>query len=90
MSKQKVVLPETTFLYTVDQIAYMLNKTEHSVRVSDLYYEGRSTGALPRHQMLARNIAPPGERPDWRVADGVFRKWMRFKGFKYYERGYYE
>jgi hypothetical protein len=77
------------FLYTVDQLAEMLSLTESYIRRYLLHYEGRSTGAPRKDQMLARNIAPAdAPKAEWRVSDFEFRKWMRLKGFKYYERGY--
>jgi hypothetical protein len=39
--------------------------------------------------MLARDISPDdAERPDWRVSEKDFVRWLRFKGFRYHERGY--
>ena len=90
MSSDRIALPARTFLYTVDQIAHLLQISEDTVRSSFLYYEGRSTGTVPKTQMLARNIAPEGEKPEWRVADRELTKFMRAKGFRYYERGYFK
>lgn len=83
-----VGLPIRDFMYTVDQIAFMLEVSEAYVKRSLLFYEGRSTGVCPKDLMSARNIAPAGETPEWRVLDRMLVRWMRFKGFKVYERGY--
>lgn len=83
-----VGLPPKPFLYTLDQIAFLLDLSEQQVKRSYIHYEGRSVGVCPRTHMVARNIAPPGERLEWRVAERELIKWMRFKGFRYYERGY--
>lgn len=85
---KSVGLPVRNFLYTVDQIAFLIEVSEATVKQSYLHYEGRSTGVCPKDRMIARNIAPVGEKPEWRVLDTAFVRWMRFKGFKVYERGY--
>jgi len=38
--------------------------------------------------MVARNIAPEGHKPEWRVSEVTLIRFMKFKGFKVYERGY--
>lgn len=90
MTGAKIKLPAVVFLYTMDQIATMINVAEESLRQSYVHYDGRSTGPCPKDRMLAYNIAPQGERPEWRVSDKAFRRWLRLKGFKYYERGIVE
>lgn len=52
-----------------------------------LYFEGRSIGARRRDLMIARNIAPPDQDPEWRVTEREFVRWMKTKGFRYYETG---
>lgn len=89
MTKPAIVLPDRPFLFTIDQIASVVSVQESTVREGYLHYEGRSTGACPRDRMLARNIAPAGDKPEWRVDEKDFKRWMRFKGFKWVERGYY-
>lgn len=91
MTETRITLPMIPFLYTVDQLAAMLSMEENSIRQRLLFYEGRSTGAQRKDQMRAINIARDDEskkEAEWRISDFEFRKWMRFKGFKYYERGY--
>jgi hypothetical protein len=85
--RAKVGLPARPFLYTMDQISAILDVDIRTVATQYLYFEGRSTGVRDKHFMLARNIAPPDERPDWRVAERELIRWMRVKGFRYYERG---
>lgn len=70
-------MPSVVFLFTLDQIAFMLNIEESTLRVSYLYYVGRTTGAKTRNQMDAINIADDGEKPDWRVSHQEFVKWCR-------------
>lgn len=86
-SPQAVGLPPRPFLYTVDQLSTILSLTENQIHNVYLYHRGRDVGVKNRHQMEAINIAPPDERPDWRVAEQELVRWMRLKGFKFYDRG---
>ena len=88
MSNKDVGLPVREFLYTLDQIAFLLEVTEDYLKKNMIFYEGRSVGVAPRDRMVARNIAPEGLSPEWRVPERHLRRWMRFKGWKIYERGY--
>lgn len=84
--RRRVGLPPRPFLYTPDQIAYILNVKISTVLDQYLWYEGRSIGARPRNMMLARNIAPSSEyAPVWRVGEQELIRWMQRKGFKFYE-----
>lgn len=80
-------LPFRPFLYTVDQIAVLLNLDERTILREYLYFEGRSIGTRSKQLMVARNISPPTKDPEWRIAERELVRWMRFKGFRYYERG---
>lgn len=64
----------------------MLDVSELTLKQKYVYFEGRSIGSRANNLMMARNIAPAGEKPDWRVAEREFIRWMRVKGFRYYER----
>lgn len=81
-------LPQRPFLYTFDQIATLLGLDDEQAVHPHVHFEGRSVGARPVKKMLARNIAPEGERPDWRVAERELVRWFRTKGFRFYERGW--
>lgn len=83
----QIGLPPRPFLYTIDQIAAILYLKEETVKKSYLYLEGRSIGQRHRYLMVARNIAPPDSPPDWRVVDRELIRWMKFKGYRYYDRG---
>lgn len=79
---EKVGLPPVTFLYTLDQIAVMLQVPEERVRSTLVHYHMRSTGRKSPHQMLARNIADPAENPDWRIPQAEFVRWLKLKGIR--------
>lgn len=86
---EKVGLPTRVFLYTLDQIGVILDLEEKQVKSKFIYYDGRSTGIKLRGQMMARDISPLGsDKPDWRVADKELIRWLKFKGYRYVDRGY--
>ena len=84
---ENIGLPTRVFLFTLDQISVMIHVTEKTLTDHHIFFQGRSIGSRKKTLMVAINIAPPDEKPDWRVAEREFIRWMRVKGFKYYERG---
>lgn len=78
-------LPARPFLYTIDQIAGLIDVEEHHLRTHYVYFDGRSTGYVQPHHIRARNIAPPKLAPEWRVAENELKRWLKNKGFKLYE-----
>ena len=85
---ERIGIPVRPFLYTVDQIATLLNLSEQKVHVNVLYHEGRDIGMSRKDQMTARNIARREDKPDWRVTERELVRWMKVKGFEFYERGW--
>jgi hypothetical protein len=85
-----VGMPARVFLFTLDQISVMLDISERQIKEKYLYFEGRSIGTKRRDLMIARNIAGQNDTPDWRVTEREFIRWMKVKGFKYYERGAFQ
>lgn len=83
----KIGMPTRVFLFTMDQIGVMLDLEELELRKRYVYFEGRSIGSRRRDLMIARNIAPPDSKPEWRIAEREFVRWLKFKGFRHYERG---
>lgn len=84
---EKVGLPSRPFLWTLDQISVLIAVQEQKLLANYMYLEGRSIGIATRHQIMARNIAPPDQKPEWRVAERELIRWLKFKGYKYYDRG---
>lgn len=82
--RKRLGLPPRVFLYTVDQVALMLGVTEASVK-RHLHFMGRSPGPCPSGKLAARNIAAEGERPDWRVAEDDFVRFVRRAGFEVFD-----
>jgi hypothetical protein len=85
---QRQGLPPRPFLYTIDQVAYLLQIEESSLKKNVLHFEGRSVGVGGREKIIARNIMPAGVTPDWRITERELIRYMKLKGFKFYERGY--
>lgn len=85
MTKIDVGLPIRPFLYTLDQISDLLSVGTRELRENYLYFDGVSTGPVPRGRMMARNIGPEDKRPQWRVAEAEFIRWLRHKGFRIYD-----
>lgn len=81
-----VGLPPRPFLYTFDQLSTLLELKVNTISMHYIFYDGRSTGNVNRDLMMARNIAPPTDRPEWRVAEAELVRWMKRKGFKFYDR----
>ena len=86
--RREIGLPPRAFLYTLDQIADLISVQMDSVRRRYIHFNGRSVGPVGKGKMLAHNIAPEGEKPDWRVTELEFLGWLKSRGFRYYERGY--
>jgi hypothetical protein len=42
-----------------------------------VFFDGRSVGAPPRDRLLARNIAPAGENPEWRIEEAEYIRWLK-------------
>ena len=84
--KDRLGLPVRPFLYTLDQIASLIAMDLKLFKRTHLYFDGRSVGPKKKGQMLARNIAVEGETPDWRVTEQELIRWLRFAGFRVYDR----
>lgn len=83
---QSVGLPVRVVLYTLDQISAFIEVPVKSLESDYIYFDGRTLGVPPTTQMVARNVAPPTSKAEWRVAEQEFIRWMKRKGFKFYRR----
>jgi hypothetical protein len=85
---EKLGLPARPFLWTLDQISVIIDLPLNQLKAGGtIHFEGRSLSTAARGQMIARNIAPPDQTPDWRVAERELIRWLRVKGYKFYDRG---
>lgn len=85
---KEVELPPRVFLYTLDQIAFILNINLSTLRLSYIYFQGLSTGVKSRHFMVARDVSPPdSSKPEWRVTETELVRWMKLKGFRFTHGG---
>jgi hypothetical protein len=86
---ESVGLPLRPFLYTLDQVATLLEISEYELTKNHIHLDRVSVGVCPKKKMIARNVAPDGDKPDWRVAERDLIRWMKYKGFRYYEKGWF-
>lgn len=86
---ERMGLPPRIFFYTPDQLATMLELDLEYVERTLLFYEKREPGIVPRNRLRAINIAPEGETPVWRVSEVNLIQYLRAKGIRFYERGYF-
>lgn len=82
-----VQLPVRQFMYTIDQIAHMLNCSTDTLYNKYLWYTGRDHGQ-PGSRLKAINIAPleDGREADWRVAEEDWVFWLRQRGIQFHEQ----
>lgn len=78
----QVFMPTLTFLYTLDQLAGMLNMELRDFQYKHVWFHGITAGRKGRAQMVARNIAADNDTPDWRVTHQDFVRWLDSNGFK--------
>lgn len=83
--RQRLGLPPKPFLYTLDQVATLLALSAGDLK-RYVYYHGVTVGTPRRHEVIARNIAPDDETPEWRVHEDDLIAWMRRQGFYCYTR----
>lgn len=83
--REAVNLPVRPFLYTLDQVATILNMTEASLKNGGyLFFVNRTPGAPRPDEMKAHNIASGiNARPEWRVEERELVRWMKRKGFRF-------
>ncbi len=79
---KKIGLPDVVFLFTIDQVASMMNVEQDTIMSVYLYFQGRSSGPRKRHHMRAVNIAPEDKKAEWRVSLEEFRLWLKRVGFQ--------
>jgi len=82
-------LPSKPFLYTLDQVAHLLQLPETELRSGFVYYATESSGPNLKRALVARNIANLGDTPDWRVSEDEFKSWLKRKGFKIWYPSFY-
>lgn len=78
----QVRLPTREFMYTVDQICFMLDISKDDAVKKVLWFSGRSVGK-PNHRLITVNIAAPDQSPIWRVSETSFRTWMKVKRIQF-------
>jgi hypothetical protein len=85
---EAVGLPPRVFLYTLDQVASLIEFDLLRFKTGMVYYDNRSVGAKRSHDLVAINIARPGETPEWRVTEPELIRWLKAKRIRVYLRGW--
>lgn len=83
----EITLPATPFLYTLDQVAILLNWSEAKLRVR-CHFAGRSLESKTPDDIAVMNIAKTRESPDWRVSENEFLRWLMRHGYEVTKRNY--
>lgn len=83
--RNAVGLPARPFLYTLEQVATLTALTPRHLETV-IHYDGRTLGVKRASTLMARNVAPPGEEPIWRVGETELIRWLRAHRFRVYER----
>lgn len=83
-----VGLPVRPFLYSLDQIANILDMDLARLKSVYIFYHGRTVGAARSDFLAARDIAPHGKGPEWRVSEKELVRWMKRIGFRVHERSW--
>jgi hypothetical protein len=76
-----VELPAHPFLYTLDQVAFLLSVSDKELK-RKLQLRGRSPGPKNLNLIEAFNIAEPTEKPEWRISETELRRWLARKGYR--------
>ena len=79
LEANSIELPLKVFLYTLDQIAYMMDVTETSLKASIVYFQGRDMKRQHRTQLRAVNISSVNKSPEWRVAEDELIRWCKIR-----------
>jgi len=84
-TRRSVGLPPLVFMFTLDQVAAMLQVGEAKLKQHYLYYAHRSVGLQTPDQMYAVNVAPDGLPAEWRISQKEFVRFVKKKGFRLYD-----
>jgi hypothetical protein len=81
-------LPPKVFLYTLDQVAFMLSMSTKNLMQHYLYLHGVNVGKPPPSKLVARAINPqaPDSEKEWRISEPELKRWLRYIGFRVYDR----
>lgn len=81
MDRDKMGLPFRPFLYTLDQISDLF-QIPMSRLSSMIHFDGRTVGIHHSDTLMARNISPLGQTPEWRVEELELIRFMKAKGLR--------
>jgi hypothetical protein len=74
-------IPIRPFFYTIDQVASIMQLPISSIR-GMTYFTGRTNRVRESYKLTAINIALPADKPDWRIEEQEFLRWLKVMGYK--------
>jgi hypothetical protein len=80
VAASEVTLPPTPFLYTLDQVAVLIGWPQARLE-KQVHFIGRSLGGRMQDQLQAMNVAEAGDKPDWRISESEFMRWLIRMGY---------
>lgn len=83
-------LPVTEFLYTLDQVAHILNFSQNQLKTV-VYFDGligRKQKTFNSKMIMAKNVIPSElhEEPEWRVPESEMVRYLESRNLIVYER----
>lgn len=84
-ARESVGLPARPFLYSLEQISGLTAIPEKKLTSIFVHFDGKTLGVHKKSQLMARNLAPPGRQPIWRVAESELIRWLRAHRIRIYE-----
>ncbi|RYE95932.1 MAG: hypothetical protein EOO77_41970 [Oxalobacteraceae bacterium] len=82
MTYESKDLPRPPFLWTLDQCAQIVNLEQAVFTRRYVHFQDLTAGPVKKDFLLARNIAPLGDSPEWRISESELLRWLKSKGFR--------
>ena len=78
-----VALPTKAFMYTLEQVASMLEVAPAHFKNRMVFYSGRDRMKPRAEDLVAVNLSKANVAPEWRVGEEELIRWLRIKGIKF-------
>jgi hypothetical protein len=82
MTYESKDLPRPPFLWTLDQCAQVASVDLGEFTRKYVHFQDLTVGPVRRDLLMARNIAPLGDKPEWRISESELLRWLKAKGFR--------
>ena len=77
-------LPDRTWLFTLDQVAYLLGLGEPTLMKKHVFFVDHDHGTPPRDRLKAVRLGSDNCSHDWRISEKEFKRWCRVKDITLY------